>query len=141
MLAIKKQTAYPTIKDFFGILDGIFEIPLTNDSISCKTPIHDVIENENEFIIEIVLAGIKKEDINIDIENNELNIKAERKEKNNLKYNRKETYFGKYERCFSLPDNIDNQNIDASFNDGILIITIPKNNDYEKINIKKIEIK
>jgi len=129
----------PSINLFTSILDDLFE--LSELDTMAKTPVHDVIENEKEFQIELLLAGLKKEDISIDIEKNMLKINAERKESKDVKYNRKETYFGKYERSFKLPDNVDKEKIDASLIDGILKITIPKLEDNTKLGKKTIEIK
>jgi len=134
----------PSISDFFEIFDELFEMPMSKSSCDCtsrKCPIHDVIESDNEFTIELVLAGIKKEDTSIDVDGQKLSIKAERKENKDLKYNRKETYFGKYERSFILPDFVDKENISASFEDGILTVIVPKILDDKKLGKKKVEIK
>lgn len=96
------------------------------NTTSRKCPAHDVIENDDEFIIEMELAGVKKEDINIDTENDELTIDAERKKDEKLKYNRKESYVGKFKRSFILPDNVNAEKIQAELNNGILTIIIPK---------------
>jgi len=105
-----------------------------------KVPIHDVIENDNEYLIEMLLAGIKKEDVKIDAEKDILTIHAERKLDNKLKYNRKQMYFGKYKRSFVLPENVDKSKIDAQLSDGILRITlsklIPKKEETKKIMIE-----
>jgi HSP20 family protein len=87
----------------------------------------------------MLLAGVKKENISIDVEKDKLIIKAERKETKDLKYNRKQTYFGKYERLFVLPDNADSDNISATMEDGVLNINIPKSKDVKTIK-KTIEI-
>ena len=68
----------PEIKLFTSIFDDLFELPNTNSMI--KTPVHDVIENDNEYQVHLLLAGVKKEDISVDIEKDVLTIKAERKE-------------------------------------------------------------
>jgi HSP20 family protein len=142
MLAIKnKNLPFSIITDIF---DDLFDLPSCCDTSCCdptaKTPVHDVIENDNEYIIEMLLAGVKKEDISIDIKKDKLIVKAERKEIKDLKYNRKQTYFGKYERLFILPDNADIDNIEASMDNGILKIIILKTKDI-KLNKKAIEIK
>jgi len=128
----------PSICRFTNIFDDLFETAINPSST--KTPVHDVIENDKEFIVELLLAGVKKEDISIDIDMDVLMIKAERKEVKDLNYNRKETYFGKYERSFILPDDIDEENIQASLNDGILKLIIPKIENINKISKKMIEI-
>lgn len=131
---------YPTdIRLFTSIFDDLFEFPITNTT--SKTPVHDVIENDNEYQIDLLLAGVKKEDISIDVEKDVLTIKAERKEIKDVKYNRKETFFGKYERSFILPDDVDKDKIDASLVDGILKVIVPKLADNPKLSKKAIEIK
>jgi len=135
---LAKRYSIPSTRLFESILDDLFEIPSTNAMV--KTPIHDVIENDKEFQVEMLLAGLKREDINIDVEKDVLTIKAERREEKDLKYNRKETYFGKYERSFKLPDNVDRENINASLVDGILKLIIPKLDDDVKLSKKMIEI-
>ena len=130
---------YPTIKLFDEIFGDLFENSVIN-STGVKTPIHDVIETDKEYIVEMLMAGLKKKDIDIGIEKDMLTIKAERKEINDIHYNRKESYFGKYERVFNLPDGIDRENISALLVDGILKIVIPKTKE-KKIKKKVIEIK
>lgn len=137
MLPIRHTS--PSINLFASIFDDLFEFPITDSII--KTPVHDVIVNDKDYQIDMLLAGLKKEDISIDIERDMLIIKAERKEVKDLKYNRKETYFGKYERSFKLPDNADKENINASLVDGILKVTIPKLEGDAKLSKKTIEIK
>jgi HSP20 family protein len=135
---LAKRYSTPSTRLFESIFDDLFETPSVNAMV--KTPIHDVIENEKEFQVEMLLAGLKKEDINIDIEKDVLTIKAERKEVKDLKYNRKETYFGKYERSFVLPDDVDKENINASLVDGVLKLVIPKLEGDVKLSKKAIEI-
>lgn len=135
----------PTI-DFIKIFDEFFNETTcctTSDSdyrISRKSPTHDVIENDDEFIVELELAGVKKDDIEINAENGTLTIDAKRNRDNDLKYNRKERYSGKFKRIFNLPDNVDTENICASYVDGILTLTIPKTMEESKKK-KQIEIK
>jgi len=137
MLAIRRN--YPTINLLDSFFDDLFNYPAINSEV--KSPIHDVIENDKEFQVEMLLAGVQKEDISIDVEKDVLIIKAERKEIKDIQYNRKQTYFGKYERQFNLPDNVDTENIDASLNDGILKLIIPKIEVDAKALKKAIEIK
>lgn len=131
---------YATVKLFDDIFNDFFDISVVDKSGS-KTPIHDIIENDKEYVVEMLLAGVPKENISITIEKDMLTIKAERKETNDIKYNRKQTYFGKYERSFVLPDNVDVENITSSMSDGILTIIFPKLEDKEIPKKKTIEIK
>jgi len=137
MLAIRNN--YPTTRFFSNVLDDLFEFPNWEIS-SIVHPVHDIIENDKEFIVEFTLAGIKKEDIAISAEKGILTITAERKEVKDLKYNRKESFTGKYQKSFTLPENIDENNINASFVDGMLSVIIPKFKDNPKLSKKQISI-
>lgn len=131
---------YSTVKVFDDIFNDFFDISIVNKS-GAKTPIHDVIENDKEYVVEMLLAGIPKENIIINVEKDVLTIKAERKEVKDIRYNRKETYFGKYERSFVLPDDVDIENITSSMSDGILTIIFPKLETKKLLKRKTIEIK
>jgi len=129
--------------DFMKIFDELFNESYCTTSDCCtsrKCPAHDVIESDDEFIVEMELAGIKKEDISIDIEDGTLTIETERKRDDTLKYNRKEMYGGKYKRSFNLPGNTSAEEIKAELSDGILTVTIPKTVDEAKKK-KQIVIK
>ena len=138
---IRLRMTDPTL-DFMKIFDEFFDESCCTTSDCCtsrKCPPHDVVENDDEFIIEMELAGVKKEDIIIDTENDVLTIEAERKKDEELKYSRRETYVGKLKRSFVLPDNVDAEAIKASLSEGILSVTIPKAVDETKKK-KQIEV-
>ena len=105
-----------------------------------KVPVHDIIENDKEYLVEMLLAGVKREDINLDVDGDHLIITAERKEIKDNKYNRKQSYFGKYKRTFVLPEEVNKENINASLIDGVLTIKVPKI-ESRKLIKSKIEIK
>lgn len=99
-------------------------------------------EDEGAYYLEVDLPGVKKEDISVEVKDNIMTISGERKFKKEEKdkgYVRTESFFGKFERRFTLPSDVDAQNIEAKTEDGILHIKIPKLK--EKENSKKIEIK
>lgn len=92
-----------------------------------NSPLVNVSENEKNFRLEVSLPGYSKEDINIDIEEGIITISSEKKEeKSSDKWNRKEFYFSSFKRSFSLPEGVDVDSIEASFERGILNIDIPK---------------
>ena len=123
-----------------NLFDDIFDgNPFGDTSIQC--PIHDVIENDKEFIIEAMLAGIKKEDVSVKVDKDVLTIKAIRQEVKDLKYNRKESFTGTYKRLFTLPELADTENISASLEDGVLRIIVPKLEKEPVSATKVIEIK
>ncbi|HAF07197.1 TPA: heat-shock protein [candidate division WOR-3] len=104
------------------------------------TPSMDISETDKEFFVTVELPGLKKEDITLSIDNNVLTIEGERKSEKEEKgktFHRIERSYGKFYRSVTLPKKVDEDNIKASFKDGLLNITIPK---VEKEKVKNIEI-
>ena len=114
----------------------------TEKGISAFTPSVNTREGEFAYHIDVDLPGVKKEDIKIDLKDGLLTISGERKLKNEIKeedYYKVETAFGKFSRSFTLPDDADIENIEASSQDGVLEVVIPKLKKEE--NTKTIEVK
>ncbi len=112
------------------------------DNLASHLPFANLAKKEDStFHIEVDLPGIKKEDIDIKVEDDVLVVSAVRHYKNELTrddYYICESSFGKMERRFALPENIDASKIDASYEDGRLEIELHKT---EKAKPKSIEIK
>lgn len=89
----------------------------------------DIYEKDNKYHVEAMVPGFQKKDIKIEVNKGTLTICAERNEEQideNKKYIRRETRsYGKYERSFYLGD-VEEENIEATFNDGVLTVVIPK---------------
>jgi HSP20 family protein len=101
----------------------------------------DIAETENEFIIKAEIPEVKKEEVKISVDNGVLSIRGERKqekEEKGKKFHRIERYYGSFTRSFTLPDNVDETKIEASFKDGMLNIQIPKS---EKSKPKALDVK
>lgn len=102
-------------------------------------PSVDILEDDNRFVIKAELAGIPKEDIKVEIDKNVLTLSGERKsEITDKKHHRIERYYGSFSRSFSLPESVDDTAIKAESKDGILVLTLPKQEVKEKL--KQIEI-
>ena len=89
----------------------------------------DISETDKEFVINAEIPEVKKEDVKVNVENGVLTLKGERKqekEEKDKKFHRIERFHGSFCRSFALPDNIDEDKIDATFKDGMLKLTIPK---------------
>jgi len=103
----------------------------TFDNLVSHLPFSNLAKKGNgTFRVEVDLPGVKKEDINITIEDGILVVSALRKYKNELTkddYYVCESAFGSLERRYVLPDNIDTEKVDASFTDGRLEIELQKN--------------
>ncbi len=102
----------------------------SEDSYLSKfNPNVDIEENDNDFMFFAELPGLDKKDVNISVKDNILTISGEKLSKkkiNENNYHRTESSYGKFQRCFKLPQNIKQEKIKADFSDGILNITVPK---------------
>ena len=104
----------------------------------------DITENEKEYVLEAELPGFKKEDINIDIDNNYLTISAERNVSNEEKDKkgndiRSERSYGSFSRSFDIT-GVNAEKIDAEYENGVLKLTMPKKED-ETPKTRRLEIK
>lgn len=107
------------------------------------TPTVNTREGEHAYHVEVDLPGVKKEDIHVDVKDGVMTISGERKTKEEVKeedYYRVESSYGKFERSFSLPENVDEENIHAESQDGVLEVIIPKLEKPVK-EAKRIEVK
>jgi HSP20 family protein len=103
-------------------------------------------ETDKKIEIELAAPGFKKEDFKVEIENNTLSISSEKEEKSEESrkednYYRKEFNYQSFNRSFSLPDYADQNNINASYKDGILHVDISKKEGEKKLASKTIAIK
>lgn len=121
-------------------LDSFFEPSFTNamwpstrqlgNDLASFSPRVDVTEKENTYEISAELPGVKKEDISLDLQNGVLSLKAEtkqeHKEEKDGKIVRQERRYGTYYRSFDLGKEVQQSDIQAEFNDGLLRVTAPK---------------
>jgi len=122
------------LDDFFG--DFLPTRFFSNDTFKV-----DVSENDKSYLVEAELPGIKKEEVNLSLDDDRLTISVEREEKTEDKkgsYIHKERRYGSMQRSIYLQD-IANEGIDAKFENGLLKIEIPKQD--KKDNSRRIEIK
>jgi len=114
-------------------LNRIFSQPYdpTDDTVvrADWAPVVDVVETaQHELVLTAELAGVKKEDIDLKVENSTLTIRGERKRAAELEqggYHRVERSFGTFARSFALPSTVSADGIKAEFTDGVLTVTLP----------------
>jgi HSP20 family protein len=102
----------------------------------------DAIETEKDFKFQAALPGFRKEDVQLEFQEGKLTISGERKfdtENKENKYHFIETNYGRFSRSFFLPDNINEGAIEAQFENGLLLVVVPK--DEKKVLKRQIEIK
>ncbi|MDQ3674761.1 MAG: Hsp20/alpha crystallin family protein [Gemmatimonadota bacterium] len=121
-----------TSSPVFGLrreIDRLFEDAFTRDGQSW-TPAVDIKESESELTVELELPGLKPENVEITAENGVLTVRgekrSERKEEEQSRYHVVERMYGSFMRTFQLPQGIDEDQISAGYEDGILSLRIPK---------------
>jgi HSP20 family protein len=102
-------------------------------------PAIDVDETSEAYVVSADLPGVKKEDISIECSGNQLTLSAERKYESGegKRSERRERFYGSYQRSFTLPTGADADKIEASYEGGVLTVRIPKG---ETAKARKIEI-
>jgi HSP20 family protein len=105
------------------------------------TPTVDLIDEKDKFILKAELPGMKKEDIDVSLHGDTVNICGERKKEEEHRAGesyRSERYFGRFQRSVPLPQAVDGNRIEAAYRDGVLTVTLPKTEEAKR---KQIEIK
>jgi HSP20 family protein len=130
------------MKRFFGEgFDPFKKLAEENWSLAAWSPTCDIFETDNEIVVKAELPEVKKEDVNVSIENNVLTIRGERKFSEETKkenYHRLERSYGEFFRSFTLPGFVDAGKVNAEFKDGMLRVTLPKR---EEAKPKQVEVK
>lgn len=133
-LMSKRRNFAPTLMvgDLFEDFDHIFENlarPASTTTVGFQ-PACDINETKEHYLVTFDMPGVKKEDIKIEIQGNELVISGERqsefKEMNADTVIRHERVYGKFERKFELPNTINADKITAQYENGVLNVALPK---------------
>jgi HSP20 family protein len=110
--------------------------------IGGKTYEHNVVIRLSGEVVKITaeLPGMEEKDIEVNVSDDILTIKGEKKEGKKKDYYVSERYYGSFQRSFHIPDSVDANKIEASFNNGLLTVILPKTAEAPK-QAKKIEVK
>lgn len=144
-MALIKWEPLREIEDMFDRYTRAMNWPSNRDQELTRTgdwsPRVDISETENEFVIKAEIPEVKKDDVKVSVDNGVLTIQGERKqekEEKGKKFHRVERYQGSFVRSFTLPDNVDETKVKATFKDGMLNLQIPKTAETKP---KAIEVK
>lgn len=101
------------------------------ERMNMNVPAVNIKETDTSYVVELAAPGKRKEDFNIELEDNVLTIsteaKSENEEKDNEgKYTRREFSYSSFKRAFTLPDTVNDFEINANYENGVLHITLPK---------------
>ena len=122
---------------------------LTNDWLqpysfeNKQLPAVNIQEMDQAFLVELVAPGLKKEDLQVEVEKDVLSIasEAEGKTEEIGRYTRKEYNFASFRRTFSIPESVDSKKIDALYSEGVLTVTLPKRKEAVQQAKKSIRIR
>ena len=112
------------------------EGPLTTASF---VPAVDVYEDEKAVVLKLEVPGIEEKDLEVSVENHTLTVKGERKfekEENQHNFHRIERRYGSFFRAFTLPTTVDTENVQASYNAGVLKLELKKRPEAQPKQIK-----
>ena len=99
------------------------------DSLWDWNPAVDIMDNDKSIVIKAEIPGVDKKDISVDVKDRVLTLRGERSADNEVKedkFYRRERFYGKFERSFTLPAAVDPEHINATYTDGVLKIEVPK---------------
>jgi HSP20 family protein len=146
-MAIERWQPFSELMSLRQAMDRLFEDSFVRPSRSVSAlgevaaPALDVYQTPTEIVVKAALPGLKPEDVNIDITGETLEIKGERKAEQEIKkddYLYQERRYGAYSRSVVLPSGLKTDKAEATMEDGILTLTIPK---VEEVKPKKISVK
>ncbi|WP_026898468.1 Hsp20/alpha crystallin family protein [Daejeonella oryzae] len=138
----KGNALSPLFNDFFETM--LHSDPFVSDRMSLRVPAANIAETDVEFIIELAVPGMRKDDFKISLDKNLLSISSDTKSENSeidesKRYNRKEYSFSSFVRSFTLPQSSDLSKISAEYVDGILKIKVSKKEE-AKMQSREISI-
>lgn len=138
-MRLKVWEPFRSFKPLYGDMERWFDDAPRSPEERTWHPNVDVYETEKSYVLKADVPGIKKEDIKIDVNGDTLTFRGEKKfeektEKDN--YVRVERSYGSFTRSFTLSDNVDPENIKASYKDGVLEITLAKKEEAKPKEIK-----
>jgi HSP20 family protein len=143
MTLLRRVNSYPYLYNWIEDVLVPFTNGVVNNTGKQNVPSVNILEKDNCFVIEVAAPGMEKSDFKVNVNNDLLTIKSEKNhndEVNNSNYSRKEFSYSAFERSFTLPDNVESDNIKAGYINGILNVEIPKKEEAKIKPVKEIEI-
>ena len=136
----------PFLRDFTALtsrFNHFFDLPRESNAndLGAWSPAVDIFDKGAEVVIHAELPGIKKEDIDVRVENNVLTIRGKKERNEETKeegYYRTERSYGSFSRSFNLSSSVDVTNIGAEYKDGVLTLSLPK---AEEAKPRQIDVK
>jgi len=137
----RSNEMFPSIfDDFFRSWNERMGSSGSNWGRTMTVPAVNISENQNEYIVSVAAPGLKKNDFNIDVEGNMLTISCEKEnmeEEDGQRHTRREYSYSTFSRSFTLPEDVTKDKIEATYEDGVLRINLPKTEQAKKAATSK----
>lgn len=143
------NTLFPISRDLGRLMDDVFGSWDLGENLRQWLPATDVSETPDAVTLRLEVPGLNRDQIKIAVENNMLTVRGEKRQETSSEdetFRRTERSFGSFERSFSLPPYVDSDNVQATLQDGVLSITLPRREEtkareipIESTNSKRIE--
>ena len=133
----------PSLMSGFFDDDRFWNFDFGNGLIA-KMPSANIIENDEDYVVELATPGMTKKDFTIEADKGTLTVSSEKKEEKEEKednYTRKEFSYNSFSRSFALPDITDAEHIKAKYEEGVLRIVIPKKPEAKRLAKRTIAVK
>ena len=137
---VRRDPFYPILSMFDEFLRTTTTEEMKSEREKVSVMTLDFTETEEDYRVLANMPGIRKEDVKISLDKNQMTIEANHQsdeDSEKSKYHHRERFIGKYHRIIYLPDNVDQMNIEAKLENGVLNLSIPKKEPTPK---KEIEI-
>jgi HSP20 family protein len=111
------------------LFNTVFDAPAAGGGLRRWVPAMDLVETQEAFVLRADLPGLSEENVNIEIEDNVLTVSGERNAEHESReegFHRMERAFGSFSRSLTLPKGVDADAVKASFDRGVLEVTVPK---------------
>lgn len=143
-MALARRSPFGMLSDFNRMMENMFQEAGNGEeetALSRWTPRTDIYEEGDDIVLELEIPGTTKEDLNVSVENNRLTIRGERREEKTVEeeernYYRSERIYGQFQRSFSLPQDVDAEQIHAEYDEGVLTVRVPKTETSRKHSIQ-----
>ena len=141
---VRRWTSHHDLADVHSDMSRLFDWAFggrgnVSAFTSSSAPAVDVYEDDDAFHVRVDLPGMKRDEIDITLDNNTLTISGEKKNESETKNEnvyRAERYYGKFFRSIDLPTAVNADKIDAKYKDGVLEIAVPKSEEARPKQIK-----
>ncbi len=145
-VGVKKNVA--TLPSLSSWVDNFFDNELSSGFLAnfnkgITLPAVNIMETAEAYALEIAVPGMKKSDFTIDIDNKVLSISSSKRdshEETNANYTRREFGYSSFKRTFTLPDTVEEENVSATYEDGILKVYLPKREEAKQKPPKRVDI-